>query len=515
MDNAVFPPVAPPVLGGSAGPLGRPADREASDANCPEELGVVTYVHRYLFSLKFLTWATLAIVAVMGFLYFLVGFPPAFDGYFAKMYFHSIGIGLAALAVYLVIHAFKLQRYEPPIDFPMVYRAFIAVVLGALGGLVYLSPSVSNALPDVGILLFTAAFILIGDVGGALYIELVLLPRKLVGSYDEQSRTLFDYLGRVVPISKADRSAYSNVGIGYWLTLAAIGSAFVAGVLGFFNLWVRVFGPSFFGGFISWLGLDKQGWLDATLDPHSHMMALAIMAGIVAVAAVLFHVFDSESPRQRTVAVIGAWIALIGVIATTLVLGAVALLNFAPPTLFASGPGGINGMAGDDMVMAVIGAGSMIVLLAIIVERRVWRDPLRLTVLATWVAAMVINVGQGFYIELHQDQFAASLAANDSSFKIAQPMTGIFLLTMLSLVLLLVDVYGVAGRARRIASWTAGLGLLGAFVGVTLWTFADPANNGISFGIYIAGTALSYLAVLFGAFAIRAVKVAKPVPALP
>jgi len=54
------------------------------------------------------------------------------------------------------------------------------------------------------------------------------------------------------------------------------------------------------------------------------------------------------------------------------------------------------------MTMAIIGAGAMIVLLAIIVERQVWRDPLRLTVLATWVAAMVINVGQGFYIELHE-----------------------------------------------------------------------------------------------------------------
>jgi hypothetical protein len=515
MDNAVFPPVAPPILGGSAGPAGRPADREAFGADRPEELGVVTYVHEYLFSLKLITWATLAIVAVMGFLYFVVGFPPAFDTYYEKMYFHAIGIGLAALAVYLVIHAFKLQQYEPPIDFPIVYRAFIAVVLGALGGLVYLSPSVSTALPDVGILLFTVAFILIGDVGAALLIELFLLPRKLANSYNEQTKNLVDYVGRVLPVSKADRGAYSHVGIGYWLTLAAVASAFVAGVLGFFNLWVRVFGPSFFAGYLSWLGLDKQGWLDATLDPHSHMMALAIMAGIVAVAAVLFRVLDSESPMRRTVARIGGWIALIGVVATTLVLGAVALLNFAPPTLFTSGPEDINGMAGDDMVMAVIGAGAMIVLLAIIVERRVWRDPLRLTVLGTWVAAMLINVGQGFYIELHQDQFAGSLAANDSSFKIAQPMTGIFLLTMLALVLLLVDVYGVAGRNRRIAAWTAGLGLLGAFVGTTLWTFADPANNGISFGIYMVGTALSYLAVLFGAFAIRAAKVAKPTPALP
>jgi len=85
MDNAVFPPVAPPILGGSAGPAGRPADREAFGADRPEELGVVTYVHEYLFSLKLITWATLAIVAVMGFLYFVVGFPPAFDTYYEKM----------------------------------------------------------------------------------------------------------------------------------------------------------------------------------------------------------------------------------------------------------------------------------------------------------------------------------------------------------------------------------------------------------------------------------------------
>ena len=515
MDNAVFPPVAPPNVGGSVGPLGRPADREATGANGPEELGVVTYVHTYLFSLKFLTVATLAIVALMGFLYFLVGFPPAFDGYFAKMYFHSIGIGLAALAVYLVIHAFKLQRYEPPIDFPIVYRAFIAVALGALGGLVYLSPSVSNALPDVGILLFTAAFILIGDVGGALYLELVLLPRKLAGSYDEQSRTVVDYLGRVLPVSKADRSAYANLGMGYWLTLAAIASAFIAGVIGFFNLWVRAFGPSFFGGFIGWLGLDKQGWLDATLDPHSHMMALAIMGGIVAVAAVLFRVFESESRTRRTVAVVGAWIMLVGIIATTLVLGAVALLNFTPPTLFASGPGGINGMAGDDMTMSVIGIGAMVILVAILADRGVWRNPLRLIVLGTWAVAMLLNAVLGFYIEMNQDKFQGSLAANDAAFSIAQPMAGLFVLMALSLVLLLVEVYGVAGRNRRIATWTAGLGLLGTLAGVTLWTFADPSKNGISFGIYLAGTAISYLAVLAGAVAIWGVKVARPTRALP
>jgi hypothetical protein len=499
MDQAASPSVATPAVSGPAvAPQKRP--------DPPEELGVVTYVHAYLFSLKFLTWATLAIVAVMGVLYFALGIPPAFDTYFQKMYFHAIGIGLAALAVYLVIHAFKLQRFEPPIDFPMVYRAFIAVVLGALGGLVYLSPSVSNAMPDVGLILFSVAFILIGDVGGALFIELFLLPRKLAHAYNEQTRNVVDYIGRVLPVTPTDRAAYAGMGVGYWLTLAAIGSAFVAGVLGFFNLWVRALGPSFFAGYISWLGLDKQGFLDATLDPHSHMMALAIMGGIVGVAAVRFGILDGASSLRRTVARTGGLVTLIGILATTLVLGAVALLNFTPPTLFASGPDGINGMAGDDAVMSIIGVGAMLILLAIVAERHVWRDPLRLTILGTWVAAMLVNVVQGFYIELHQDQFTAALSANDASFKIAQPMTGIFLLTSLSLVLLLVDVYGIEGQARRIATWTGALSLLGALVGTTLWTFADPANNGLSFGIYAAGTILAYVAVLAGAIAIRAVR---------
>jgi hypothetical protein len=48
-----------------------------------------------------------------------------------------------------------------------------------------------------------------------------------------------------------------------------------------------------------------------------------------------------------------------------------------------------------------------------------------------------------------------------------------------------------------------------------MWTFVDPSNNGISFGVYVAGAALSYLAVLFGAIAIRSVKVERPAPAQP
>jgi hypothetical protein len=498
MDHAVSPSTAAPGSGGVV-----------AEQDGPEELGVVTYVHKYLFPLRLLTSATLAITGLMSFLYFVVGFPPAFDNYFEKMYFHAIGIGIAALAVFLVIHVFKLQRFEPPIDFPIVYRAFIAVVLGALGGLVYLSPSLSDSLPDIGLLLFVIAFLLLADVGGALFIELFLLPRKLALSYNEETANLVDYIGRLVPISKSDRGAYASVGIGYWLTLAAVGSAFIAGMLGFINLLLRAVGPSFFAGYMSWLGLDTQGFEDATLDPHSHMMALAIMGGVVGVAAVRFGILKSESRLRRNLARVGGWISLIGVVGTTLVLGAVALLNFAPPTLFPS-PDGVNGMAGDDAVMAVIGIGAMVILVAVLAERGIWRNPLRLTILGTWVGAMLLNVGQGFWIEFHEDQFQNALSTNDASFSVAQPMTGIFLLTALSLVLLLVDVYGIEGRARRVATWTAALGLVGAVVGTTLWTFVDPSTSGISFGVYVAGAGLSYLAILFGAFFIRSARVSAP-----
>ncbi len=496
MDHAVSPHAAPATI--------VPVQNDR-----PEDLGTVTYVHKYLFSLKFLTSATLAIVAAMGGLYFFVGFPPAFDTYFEKMYFHAIGIGLATLAVFLVIHVYKLQRFEPPLDFPMVYRAFIAVVFAALGGLVFLNQSVSNSLPDIGVLLMLVAFILMADVGGALFIELFLLPRKVAHSYNEQSANVVGYIGRLVPVSKSDRGAYAQTNVAYWLTLAAIASAFIAGMLGFINLMLRAIGPSFLSGYMSWLGLDTGGFEDATLDPHSHMMALAIMGGIVGVAAVRFGVLNGESSLRRNLARVGGWVALIGVIGTTLILGAVALLNYAPPTLFASADG-VNGMAGDDAVMAIIGIGAMVILVAILLDRRVWGNPLRLTILGTWLAAMILNVGQGFWIEFHEDQFGGSLAANDASFSVAQPMTGIFLLTALALVLLLVDVYGINGRTRQIVTWTGAIGLVAAVVGTTAWTFVDPSNGGVSFGVYVAGAALSYLAILLGAVAIRSIKVSAP-----
>ncbi len=474
-----------------------------------------TYSHAHHLSLKTLTWTTLAITAVMGGLFFAVGFPPAFDTFYEKMYFHSIGIGIAALLCYLMLEAFRLEEYEPPVDFPIRYRAFLAVVFGAIGGLFALRQSIWTGLPDVGMLFFVGSFVLVADVGGALLVELFLLPRKKAGVYRGDSRNVLDYVGRLIPLRAEDRAAYRGTGSAYWLAVISLAPACVAAFIGFVNLWVRAFGPSFFSGYLGWLGIDGKGFLAATLDPHSHMIALAIFAGIVAVAVVQFRALEDASPVRRALVRAGTWIAIVGVILTTLVLGAVAFLNFAPPTLFASGPGGVNGMAGDDAVMAIIYIGSLVVAGAMVADPRTRRDGLRLTILGTWVAAVAITVVEGFWIEFNHAQFGGALAANDAVFAAAHPMTGIFLTMVLALVLLLVDAHVTAGLARRVAGAVGATGLVAAFLGTTLWTFVDPSNNGPSYVLYIAGIAISYAAVLAAAVAVRTVQTRGFDPATP
>ncbi len=471
-----------------------------------DELGSVTYTHTYM-SMKRLTWMTMAITSVMGLLYFVVGFPPAFDTFYEKMYFHAIGIGLAALAAYLIIGTFDLERHEPPLDLPMSYRAFWAVILAALGGLVFLSPSVSNALPHVGMLLFICAFLLILDVGGALLIELVVLPRKLAGTYRSESHNPVQYLARLLPLSRADLHAYRGRSLGYWLTLSAVASFFIAEIIGFVNLWVRELGPSIFGRYMSWLGLSRKGFLEATLDPHSHMIALALMAGIIGVASVRFRLLDEGSNLRLWLAKFGLGIAIVGVIGTTVVLAAVGFLNYEPPTLFTGGPGAVNGMAGDDAVMTVILLGAVLVATALVWERAARRDAVTVLFAATWLAVLLVNVVAGFYIELHEDVFQGSAAAKDAAFAAAHPITGIFLIPAIAIGLLLVSYYRIEGRARRVAACAFGTGLAAAVAGTTLWTFADPSKEGAAFWIYIAGLAVSYLAIVFAALTIRAAAV--------
>lgn len=477
-----------------------------------EEVSEISHVHTYSLSLRTLTWATVLVIVVMASLYAFLGLPPGLDTYYAKMYFHSIGIGMTALATYLVLSVFDLQKNEPPLDFPISYRAFGAVLFAAAGAFFYLTPVLDTSLPDIPLGLIIVAFILIGDVGGALFIQLVFLPRKIAGTYDSKTHVIspVNYFLRMLPSTKKDLAAYSKMSASYWLAIAAVGSAFVAGMLGFINLWIRLFGPSFFAGYMAQLGLDAQGALDATLDPHSHEMAVAIMAGVVALVAHRFKVFDLRG-LKKNLARIGLWAAVIGVVAMTIVFIAIPAANFSPPTLIPSGPEEINGIAGDDAVMAIIAFGTLVALVPLALTKldgkSSWRDSVRLTLLGTWLVAFIINVIQAFFIELNEDSFTTTLSANDAVFSNVQPMFGIFLLTGISLVLIAVDYYEIRSTLRRAVGWLAGIGIIIAVAGAITWVLLDPTIGDQYYWVHIVGVVVIGISALIAVGAIYKVKI--------
>lgn len=445
-----------------------------------EEEVQVSDIRRHSLSLRTLTWATILIMATMAALYMLFRLPPSFESFYAKMYFHSIGIGIAALATFLVISIYHLRRHEPPLDFPLHYRAFAAVLFAAAGGILYLSPTFDSSLPDVALGLFVVAFILIGDVGGALLIELLFLPRKLAGTYSstEKQGLSLGYFLRMLPSKRSDLSAYRRMDATYWLVLFSVGSAFIAGLIGIVNLWVSIFGQSFLASYLGWLGTDANGFLAATLDPHSHEIALAIMGGVVALTAKQFGVADLAGLKRR-VATAGLWIASIGVITMSIVLVAVAFANFSPPTLLQSSDG-INGIAGDDAAMSIIALGAMITLVPLALTRFLnkssWKDSVRFAILETWIAAVIINVLQGFYIEMHEDAFSTTMSSNDASFSSFQPLVGVFMLTATSLVLLAVDYHQAGATLRRSVGWASVIGTLTMLIGGAWATFLSPVG---------------------------------------
>jgi hypothetical protein len=479
-----------------------------------DEIVATTHTHEYKVTFKSAVWGTIVATVVMAALYAVFGLPPSFDTYYQVMFFHSIGIGIAALAVFMVIVAFDLRKYEPGLDMPLYYRALSAVLFGAIGGALFLIPQTQN-LRGLPMGFTFLGLLMIADAGGALFIELLLLPRKKAGVYAMNYElrpvpTQMGYLSRMLPLRKEDRAAYRKMSLSYWLILFSVGSAFIAGLIGFVNLWVLTFGPDLFAGYISFIG-PPYDILGNTLDPHSHEMALAIMAGVIAMAAERFGVLRAADLRAK-VAKLGLSVSIAGVAGMTVVFLAIAFTNFDPGTWFANAP---NGLAGDDIVMTVIAVGAMIALVPLALTRReadgrpAWRDPVRLSLLGTWVAAVVISVIAAFYIEFHEDAFGTTLATNDAVFGELQSLYGVFLLTAVSLILLAVDLYKVEGTSRRLVGWAAGLGIIVGTAGAMAWAFIDPSTGGIPFAIHLLGIGLTAAAALVSVVAIRAVPVPK------
>jgi len=479
----------------------------------------------YLHPNKTYVWVTLLIIGVMSTLYFVVGLgsgaqgslPPAFGFGASDLYFHSIAIGMAALAVYFVVLAYDLDRYEPAIDFPLCYRALAATVIGAVGAFFYLRPVFTQDLAPIPLGLILLGLILLADVGGALLVQLYLLPGKLAGSYDpSQNRFGMIPRWRTLPSWKDFRKMDST----YWLTFTTVIAAFIAGITGFVVFWVNFFvidigvSPKIFGGYITWLGGPQQV-VTTTLGSHSHALVMALLLGLAAVVAKRFDVL-ALAGWKRKVALVGLWVGITGVIAFTVmfVLEAYTTVfpNGIPPALFASSPGGAiqfysytspNGMASDDTTMLWAALGAMIILVPLLYTRLngrpAYRDPVRVAILGTWILTFLATPVQGFYIEFHEATLSG--APPDVVFGNLQyfALIGIPLVCM---ALLAIDFYQERKSTRSAAAVFAIFGTLIAVVSGYIYVYYTTATGSPAAWVFGFGLLLMDLFLLFAMVAV-------------
>jgi hypothetical protein len=179
---------------------------------------------------------------------------------------------------------------------------------------------------------------------------------------------------------------------------------------------------------------------------------------------------------------------------------AMGFTTWAPPTLFVSGSGGANGIAGDDIITGVLVMGGGLLVVAAMAFSQAGRvastsvRSVRLAAVWAWVLSFASVAVAGYWIEMHETVFGAgdshaSSAANDAVFTWLHQDFGLFLLPTVVLVMLAVERLVDYGRPGWIG-WTMILGTTVAFAGGFIWVFLDPSLHGPGYAVSTVGMLL-------------------------
>ena len=342
---------------------------------------------------------------------------------------------------------------------------------------------------------------------------------QMVGTLTMVSVTLVFLIGLAQSTHKDPASARLLT----WALFAAGLSALIAVSLG------GIFATSEVG--LSWAGLahafheNSQTFLGNVSTSHSHDMLPAFMGSIVLLTGRVFGYPRLKGVRRR-IGQVGIVVMVIGVVLMTIVYVVSSLGTYNIPTLWASGPHGVNGIAADDFLTGLVGWGSLILMaslwpeirnkaqtLTATVRQRV--NPVRLAVFLTWICAMIAMIGYGYFIELHENifgggQLPAAGAVNDQIFTRAHLLYVFFALPILAVLLLAAEL--TADKASRGIKWMAecsigGMGI--SLIGLGWWTFATPGHAlswnlaGGGHDLYVLGQALMLTAGIIQLFSTR------------
>jgi hypothetical protein len=282
----------------------------------------------------------------------------------------------------------------------------------------------------------------------------------------------------------------------------------LAAVMGHLTGWNMEFGiktPPQIGDYMHFAGFGAVGdFVGALRGAHSHDMAVGVMALTVALLAQQFG-YGLLTGAPRLLARAGMALVAGGTALMSVMYAAMGFSTWSPPTLFVSGTGGANGIAGDDIITGIlIMGGGVLVGAAFAVEHggrlpSLIRRPVRLAAVWAWLLSFASVTVAGYAIELHETYYGAGDAhargaAHDAVFTWLHQDLGLFLLPALVLVMLAVERLVDHGHPGWIG-WATIVGTSIAFVGGFVWVFVDSTVRGPGYvvstvGLLVVGTAL-------------------------
>ncbi len=287
-----------------------------------------------------------------------------------------------------------------------------------------------------------------------------------------------------------------------WLASA---SMLLAALMGHLAGWMMEFGdhPSILGRYAHFIGVSFGTFQGNLITSHSHEMAVASMALVLA-AAVWKLGYPVTAGLARGVSRAGMALVAAGIVTMTGVYVAMALSSWAVPTYFQSADG-TNGVAGDDLLTGVLVMGGGLLALWPVAARglkqvRGWLgSPLPVAAAWAWTGTVLGVVLAGYWIELNETFFGAgdakaAGAAGDAVFTWLHQDVGLFLLPALVAVMLLADGL-VANGYRGLVGWSALLGVTMLLLGGGIWVFIDSTLRGPGYVLSTIGMGLIAISI--------------------
>ena len=138
----------------------------------------------------------------------------------------------------------------------------------------------------------------------------------------------------------------------------------IAAVMGHMAGWILEYGdhPAVLGHYAHFIGVPFATFRDNLIGSHSHEMAVASMALVLAAAVYRFG-YREATGLTRALSRTGMALTAVGIVAMTAVYVAMAATSWVVPTLFQSA-NGTNGVAGDDILTGVLVMGGGLLALA-------------------------------------------------------------------------------------------------------------------------------------------------------